>query len=155
MEDRTASRGPDTQRAASSQTLTEDSVIFRAPLKLPAGVTEADWTREMGRWQNPRIRAFLGCLRLMRDVLESNFAILHCSPTRLLDMLATVRRVAAVLRGDIALLLDGPSLIPELDASRKSARANLRHLEQSLLQDLDSFPEELPKERHDEARRFL
>jgi len=109
----------------------------------------------MGRWQNPRIRAFLGTHRILRDVLESNFAILHCSPKRLLEMLVTVRRVAELLRTDITLLLDGPSLIPDLEASRLAVRANLNHIEQTLLKQLDSFPERVPSSRHDELRRFL
>ncbi len=122
---------------------------------LPKGVSHAHWKREMGRWQNPRIRAFLGCLRLLRDCLESNFAILHCSPTRLMELFARVRQVADLLRGDVALLLDGRSQIPELDSSREAVQANLRHLEQTLLRELDSFPEQLPDHRHDDARRFL
>jgi hypothetical protein len=109
----------------------------------------------MGRWQNPRIRAFLGTHRILGDVLESNFAILHCSPKRLLEMLVTVRRVSELLRSDITLLLDGPSLIPELDASRLAVRSNLNHIHQTLLKQLDSFPDRVPVSRHDELRRFL
>ena len=109
----------------------------------------------MGRWQNPRIRAFLGTHRILRDVLESNFAILHCSPKRLKEMLSTVRRVSVLLRTDITLLLEGPSLIPDLDSSRLAVRANLNHIEQTLLRQLDSFPERVPASRHEELRRFL
>jgi hypothetical protein len=127
----------------------------RQPLNLPQGVTEADWQREMGRWQNPRIRALLGCIRVLRDVLESNFAILHCSPTRIREMEATVRKVAAALRGEVSALLDGPSLIPELDASRQAVRANLGHIDQTLLKELDSYPTDLPEEQYDNLRRFL
>jgi hypothetical protein len=124
-------------------------------VRLPKGVTKAAWAREMGRWQNPRIRAFLGTHRILGDVLESNFAILHCSPKRLLEMLVTVRRVAELLRTDITLLLDGPSLIPDLESSRLAVRANLNHIDQTLLKQLDSFPEHTPASRHDELRRFL
>lgn len=124
-------------------------------VRLPKGVTKAAWAREMGRWQNPRIRAFLGTHRILRDVLESNFAILHCSPKRVLEMLSTVRQVADLLRSDIMLLLEGPSLIPDLDASRLAVRANLNHIDQTLLKQLDSFPKRVPASRHDELRRFL
>ncbi len=124
-------------------------------VRLPKGVSKAAWAREMGRWQNPRIRAFLGTHRILREVLESNFAILHCSPKRLLEMLVTVRRVSELLRSDITLLLDGPSLIPELESARLAVRANLNHIDQTLLNQLDSFPDRVPVSRHDELRRFL
>lgn len=126
-----------------------------AAVKLPKGVSAAEWTREMGRWQNPRIRAFLGTHRILQDVLESNFAILHCSPKRLHEMLATVRSVKQLLRTDIALLLNGPSMIPELDSSRLAVKANLNHIDQTLLSQLDMFPDTVPEEREGELRRFL
>jgi hypothetical protein len=109
----------------------------------------------MGRWQNPRIKAFLGTHRILREVLESNFAILHCSPKRLLEMLVTVRRVSDLLRSDITLLLEGPSLIPDLETARLAVRANLNHIDQTLLDQLDSFPPRVPVRRHGELRRFL
>ncbi len=124
-------------------------------VRLPKGVSKTAWAREMGRWQNPRIRAFLGTHRILRDVLESNFAILHCSPKRLIEMLVTVRQVSELLRTDITLLLEGPSLIPDLDASRLAVKANLNHIEQTLLKQLDSFPNRVPASRHEELRRFL
>jgi len=122
---------------------------------LPPGVTEAEWQREMGRWQNPRIRAFLGCLRVLGTVLESNVAILHCSPRRLNDLLATVRSVAQTLREDIRLLVDGSSLIPELENTRLAVRANLNHVDQTLLKELDAFFVPVPEDRQDQLRRFL
>ena len=51
-------------------------------LTLPDGVTVAHWGLEKVTTQNPRIRAFLGCIKLLGGVLESNYAILHCSPER-------------------------------------------------------------------------
>jgi len=125
------------------------------PATLPTGVTEVEWRRELGRWQNPRIRAFLGCLRVLDTVLESNVAILHCSPRRLDEMLKTVRGVAKSLRSDIRLLLNGPSAIPDLEASRLAVGANLNHLDQTLLGDLDEFSDPVTEDSHDELRRFL
>jgi hypothetical protein len=125
------------------------------PATLPAGVTKAEWGRELGRWQNPRIRAFLGCLRVLDTVLESNVAILHCSPRRLDEMLKTVRGVAKNLRSDIRLLLNGPSVIPELEASRQAIAAHLNHVEQTLLGGLDEFPDPVTEDRHDDLRRYL
>jgi hypothetical protein len=122
---------------------------------LPRGVTQADWAREMGRWQNPRIKAFLGCLQMIQQVLESNFAILHCSPSRLQEMLDRAREVAGALQGDIALLLNGASRIPELEASRLAVRANLRHIEQTLLAELDAYPDQIPHDRLGDLRKFM
>jgi hypothetical protein len=34
-------------------------------ITLPEGVTVTDWALERVHWQNPRIRAFLGCIRLL------------------------------------------------------------------------------------------
>jgi len=48
---------------------------------LPEGVTAADWGLERVRVQNPSIRSYLGCIRLLEEVLDSNYAILHCSPS--------------------------------------------------------------------------
>jgi hypothetical protein len=92
---------------------------------------------------------------MLDRVMESNVAILHCSPRRLEDMLKTVRGVAKSLRSDIRLLLNGPSLIPELEASRLAVGAHLNHVDQTLLEELDTFSEPLDNDRHDELRRYL
>ena len=129
--------------------------IDASPPSLPEGVSAAAWSRELGRWQNPRIRAFLGCLRVLGGILESNVAILHCSPRRLSEMFDTFRDVVDRLRSDIPLLLGAPSLIPELDTSRLAIQANLNHVDQTLLKDLDSFPVPVTEDRTDELRRYL
>lgn len=122
---------------------------------LPDVVTERQWRREMERWQNPRIRALLGCLRRLDAVFESNIAILNCSPKRLVTMWATLREVVALIRRDLAPLLTEPSAIADLDASRQAVAAGLGHLESTLLVQIDGFPVEVPPQRHDELRRFL
>ena len=55
-------------------------------VELPQGITVADWGLERVRVQNPSIRSYLGCIRLLEEVLDSNYAILHCSPERLLKI---------------------------------------------------------------------
>jgi len=132
-----------------------EGITVDGALDLPEGVSQAEWSKEMGRWQNPRIRAFLGCLQSLDQVLESNFAILHSSPTRVHEMLDTVRQVAAALRGDIPLLLNGESHIPELEANRLAVKANLAHVEQTLLTELDTFSGDVTMDRLDDLRRFL
>jgi len=122
---------------------------------LPPGVTAADWALERLRWQNPRIRAFLGCIRLLEGVLESNYAILHCSPDRLFDIWAKVRKVAELLRTQIGPLLAAPSRIPDLEVARRGAELSLAILEDQVLAKLDKMPAELPEERILELRKLL
>ena len=97
-------------------------------LTLPEGVTPADWALERTRWQNPRIRAFLGCIHHLEGVLESNYAILHCSPDRLLEIWSKVRHVSELIRKRLAPLLKAPSKIPQIEAARQSAEMSLELL---------------------------
>ncbi|MEE8138645.1 MAG: hypothetical protein V3T81_07240, partial [Thermoanaerobaculia bacterium] len=46
-------------------------------LVLPPGLMEEEWELERTQLQDPRLRAFLDCLRLLDDVLESDYSILH------------------------------------------------------------------------------
>src|ERR1051325_7505951 len=92
--------------------------VGQVQIELPEGVTALDWALERVNFQNPRIRAFLGCIRLIEDVLESNYALLHCSPERLLDIWHKVRQVAKLIRTRIAPLLETPSKIPPLEEAR-------------------------------------
>jgi len=122
---------------------------------LPAGVTMADWFFEQRRWQNPRLRVLLGCVRSLDDVFESNYSILHCSPTRVREIWAQVRQVAGLMRDRLAPLLEGPSRLPELERARVVARAALAATEERTLSELDKFPEVVPEERIDALRRVL
>lgn len=124
-------------------------------IPLPPGVTAAEWALERLRWQNPRIRAFLGCIRLLQGVLESNYAILHCSPERLFDIWGKVRKVAELLRVQIGPLLAAPSRIPELEVARRGAELSLAILEDQVLSRLDRMPAELPDDRVLELRKLL
>ena len=68
-------------------------LVGNQQVPLPEGVTALDWALERVNYQNPRIRSYLGCIRLIEGVLESNYALLHCSPERLLDIWSKVRQM--------------------------------------------------------------
>lgn len=124
-------------------------------LVLPAGVNLAEWALERIRWQNPRIRAYLGSIRLLGEVLESNYAILHCSPDRLREIWRKVRRVSELIRSGIAPLLAQPSCIPALEEARQSAQMALIMLTDTVLADLDRFPAEIPPDQLLDLRKLL
>jgi hypothetical protein len=122
---------------------------------LPEGVTANDWALERINAQNPRIRAFLGCTRLLDGVLESNYAILHCSPERLLDIWQKVRQISDVIRNRISPLLEAPSRIPPLEEARQNAQASLDLLDRHVLREIDKFPAQVPPEQLMEIRKLL
>ena len=122
---------------------------------LPEGVTALEWALERVNYQNPRIRAFLGCIRLLDGVLESNYAILHCSPERLLDIWRKVRQVADLIRNRLGPLLQVPSRIPELEEARQSAEVSLGMLDYQVLRRLDAFPDDVPADQLMEVRKLL
>lgn len=124
-------------------------------LRLPEGVTLADWALERVAWQNPRIRAFLGCIRLLDGVLESNYAILHCSPERLMEIWRKVRQVSELIRNRLAPLLEEPSKIPQLEEARQSAQMSLDLLSDNVLADLQLFSDDVPPHQLLEIRKIL
>ncbi len=124
-------------------------------IPLPDGVTVADWSRERTYWQNPRIRAFLGCIRLLTSVMESNYAILHCSPERLQEIWRKVREVSDLMLTQLAPLLDNPSPFPELEEARAHAEVSLTMLADTVLADLERFPQDVPVEQMVEVRKLL
>ena len=124
-------------------------------IPLPEGVTAVDWALERVNYQNPRIRAFLGCIRLLDGILESNYAILHCSPERLLDIWAKVRQIADLIRERIVPLLEVPSRIPGLEEARQHAHAAAEMLDRHVLREIDRFPEKVPAEQLLEVRKLL
>ncbi len=126
-----------------------------APISLPSGMTMADWTVEKIRWQNPRIRALLGCIRLLGGVLESNYAILHCSPERLLEIWRKVRQVSDLIRTEIRPLMTSPSRFADLESARQRSELALDMLLDTVLGDLDSFPSQVPPDRLLEVRKVL
>jgi hypothetical protein len=122
---------------------------------LPEGVSEADWQFERRRWQNPRIRHMLGCVRIIDEVMESNYAILHCSPRRLDEIWQQLRSVAKTLRKKVAPLLKGESKLAAVEEARVNADRELEALERAVLQEMDRFPEKPNDDQLDELRRFL
>lgn len=124
-------------------------------IALPPGVTVADWALERVRDQNPRIRAFLGCNRLLGEVLESNYTLLHCSPERLIEVWRRARRVSDLLRNEVRPLLRTSSCIAELEAARLRACEALDMLEHNVLDHLERFPETLSSDQVLPVRKLL
>ncbi len=124
-------------------------------IPLPEGVTVAEWGLEKVTVQNPRIRAFLGCIKLLGSVLESNYAILHCSPERLLEIWRRVRKVSELIRSRIGPLLHSTSLIPDLEEARQHAADSYDMLAGTVLRDLERFPENVAPHRLMDLRKLL
>jgi hypothetical protein len=124
-------------------------------IALPEGVNALDWALERINFQNPRIRAFLGCIRLLDSVLESNYALLHCSPERLLDIWGKVRQISHVIRHRIGPLVETPSRLPTLEEARQNAQTSLGMLESHVLREIDKFPEQVPPDQLMEIRKLL
>ena len=118
-------------------------------------ITPLEWAIEKVRWQNPRIRALLGSVRSLDGVLESNFAILHCSPTRLLEIWDTVRTVCWVVQTKITPLMEQHSTLPDLDEAVRNARETLTFLDGEVFAHIDRFPDRPEEHRFDELRRTL
>lgn len=130
-------------------------LVGNQKVPLPEGVTALDWSLERINYQNPRIRSFLGCIRLIEGVLESNYALLHCSPERLLDIWGKVRQVAHLIRTQLAPLLEVSSRIPRLEEARQSAETALSMLDTHVLRGLDRFSDEVPAGQIMEVRKLL
>jgi hypothetical protein len=124
-------------------------------VELPGGVSAGDWTLEKVSIQNPRIRSFLGCLDLLEEVLDSNFAILHCSPERLGHIQRRVARVAQLIRSEIGPLLKGPSKIPALEAARRSSELSLQTLSVTALAEVDRITTMIEEGQIIQARKML
>src|SRR3954470_6917553 len=130
-------------------------LVGNQQVPLPEGVTALDWALERVNYQNPRIRSYLGCIRLIEGVLESNYALLHCSPERLLDIWGKVRQAATLIRTQLAPLLEAPSPIPRLEEARQSAGMALTLLGSYVLRGLDRFPDDVPSGQLMEVRKLL
>src|SRR5262245_60555692 len=79
-----------------SRPMESDAELLES-VPLPQGVTTPQWQEEKSRWQNPRIRALLGCANILEAASESNQAILTCSPERLAEIWGSVRKVTHVM----------------------------------------------------------
>jgi hypothetical protein len=114
---------------------------LHAGVELPPGVSPSEWAKERARIQNPRIRSYLGCIRLLEEVRDSNYAILHCSPERFLKIWRQVRKVCELIRKELAPTLKIPSVIPDLEVARTNARSAYRELFRTVLSEIEAHPE--------------
>jgi hypothetical protein len=124
-------------------------------VQLPEGVSVADWALERVKAQNPRIRAYLGCIRLLEDTLESNYAILHCSSGRLLQIWRKVRRVCRLLQTKLAPALSEPSTVPSLETARRNALYSFRALNNTVIRKLEEYPYRIEPDQLPAIRRLL
>ena len=124
-------------------------------MTLPGTVTAAEWALERNQYQNARIRTLLGTIDLLEAVLDSNYAILHCSPARLQEIWRQVHQVAEVIRTRVASLFEHPSVIPELEEVLQSTRSAIELLSRDLLARLDRYPSDIPREQLTEVRKLL
>jgi hypothetical protein len=147
--DRPADRGEKRSQALQVFRLGDQQV------ELPADITIADWALERRRVQNPRIRSLLGCVRTLEGVLDSNYAILHCSPQRLHEIWTRVLRIVDLIRSELAPLLREPSCIPALEAERRNTQMALELLDSTVLRNLDKFPVEIESGQLMRVRKLL
>jgi hypothetical protein len=124
-------------------------------VELPQGVTAADWGLERVRVQNPSIRTYLGCIRLIEEVLDSNYAILHCSPERLLKIWRQVDQVGELMRSELVPTLKEPSVIPTLDSARRHAEAAFGELAETVLKSMTQYNRSLRADQLPEVRKLL
>jgi len=120
-----------------------------------ATMVPLEWPLEKVQWQNPRIRVLLGSVRSLDRVMESNFAILHCSPTRLFEIWDTVRTVCWVMQTKVTPLMEQPSALPDLDEAVRNARETLAFLDGEVFAHLDRFPDRPEEHQYDELRTTL
>jgi hypothetical protein len=124
-------------------------------VKLPPGVSVTDWSLERVRVRNPCIRAYLGCIQLLEEVLDSNYAILHCSPGRLLQIWRKVRRVCRLMRTELAPTLTEPSVIPKLEAARRRTEYSYLNLGNGVIADIERYPHRIPADQLAAVRKLL
>ncbi|HUL79195.1 MAG TPA: hypothetical protein VL691_18155, partial [Vicinamibacteria bacterium] len=124
-------------------------------VELPEGITAADWGLERVRVQNPSIRSYLGCIRLLEEVLDSNYAILHCSPERLLKIWRQVEQVCQLMRSELLPTLKEPSIIPSLDDARRHAADSFRALAETVLTAMERYDHSLRADQLPEVRKLL
>lgn len=124
-------------------------------IELPRNVTAAMWALERRATQNPRIRSYLGCTRMIEEVLDSNYVLLNCSPERLRKIWLQVRKTGEAMRSELAPTLAVRSSIPELDTAREHAREGFEQLESSVLSEVASYPDRVPSAQLPAIRELL
>lgn len=144
-------KGPDQE----SRHLTRPVRVGDSIIELPLGVTVVDWLRYKSQVQNPRLRAFLGCINLLEEVLDSNYAILHSSADRFREMRLKVQTVSELIRVDLAPLLEAESPVPSLEATRSTAKEGLEMLVEGPLRELDGHSRYRPDDAGPRERELL
>jgi hypothetical protein len=129
--------------------------VGKREIEVPEGVTLADWGLERVKVQNPSIRSYLGCIRLLEEVLDSNYAILHCSPERLLKIWRQVEEVCRLMRSEVLPTLKQPSVIPDLGEARRKSTAEFQKLEQTVLAEIEQYDHSLKAEELPDVRKLL
>jgi hypothetical protein len=125
------------------------------PPSLPEGVTAEMWNEEKTRFQNPRIRAFLACNQRLERVRDSNYAILHCSPARVAEIITVLRELAAMIRAELRPLVAVPSCIPDLEQARASIEGYVAGIEREVLAEIDRLPTQLREDRLGGVRKAI
>jgi len=129
--------------------------LGKTQVELPPGVTLADWALERTRLHNPRIRSYLGCIRITEKALDSNYAILHCSPARLAEIWRLVRSVAVLIRDELAPTLKEDSVFPQLDAAIANAESAYQELSANVIREILRYPEQLTAAHSPAVRKLL
>jgi hypothetical protein len=127
----------------------------RYEVELPQGVTAADWGLERVRVQNPSIRCYLGCIRLLEEVLDGNYAVLHCSPDRVRKIWQQVEHVGRLMRSELLPTIEAPSVIPSVGEARRHAAASFRALADNALTPIEQYGHSFPAYQLPEARKLL
>jgi hypothetical protein len=130
-------------------------LVGNQTVALPDDVSVAEWSLERNRIQNERIKAVLGCIRMLDEVLDSNYAILHCSPDRLQEIWRRVREVVEAIRNHVGPLLEVPSVVPRLEEARLETLTAFEILEGTTLKSLDGHSPELPTDGLIGLRKLL
>jgi hypothetical protein len=129
--------------------------VGKARVELPPGVTLADWALERTKFQNPRIRSYLGCIRMIEEVNDSNYAFLHCSPTRLLKIWSQFRRVCQLIRSEIVPTLREPSIFPELDSALGNADDAFEEIARGVVVEVEQYSDQPTGDEAIEVRKLL
>jgi hypothetical protein len=129
--------------------------VGKHEVEVPEGVTAADWGLERVKVQNPSIRSYLGCIRLLEAVLDSNYAILHCSPERLLKIWRQVEEVCRLMRSELLPTLEQPSVVPGLGEARRKSAAEFQKLARTVLAEIEQYDHSLKAEELPEIRKLL
>jgi len=124
-------------------------------IALPEGVSLGDWSLEKVRTQNPRLRIFLACFQQLEHVSDSNYAILHCSQARLLEIWRKVREVSRLTQSKLEPTLQEHSLIPSLDNARLNTLNGYEMLNRTVLAVLEEYPQHVSASELPDVRRLL